>query len=61
MTVLEATRKDGAYAVCGDTLAADSGISKPPSAAKPEYGEMVALAYNPYSRRWASPRNPCSE
>jgi hypothetical protein len=30
-----------------EVLAADSGISKPPSAVKPIYGEMVALAYNP--------------
>jgi hypothetical protein len=45
----DATGKDGGKTPkeWRETLAANSGISKPPSTAKPIYGEMVALAYNP--------------
>jgi hypothetical protein len=46
---MAATGKDGGKTPkeWRETLAAGSGVSKQPTAAKPIYGEMVALAYNP--------------
>ena len=45
----EATGKDGGKTPqeWRETLAAGSGFSKKAPGAKPTYGEMVALAYNP--------------
>ncbi len=59
----DATGKDGGKTPkeWRETLAAGSGFSKKPPAAKPTYGEMVALAYNPVFAPVGYPPKPCSE